>query len=270
MNDIMIDLGFLKIKWYSFFILLAIIIGGIIVFKESKKKDMSEDEITDILFYGILFGILGARIYYVLFNLSYYLKYPIEIIKVWNGGLAIHGGIIAGVLFIFFYTKKKKKNPFLLTDILVVGLIIAQTIGRWGNFFNGEAYGRIVSLAFLKHLYLPKFIINGMYIDGFYREPTFLYESVLNIIGFIIILLIRKNKKLKVGQLTGFYLTWYGIIRLIIESFRADSLMLGSLKIAQVVSIILIIIGLFFLFRKNNKLYHEEKWTNKKRKDKKK
>ena len=270
MNDIMIDIGFIKIKWYSFFILLAIIIGGLIVFKESKKKDMSVDEITDILFYGILFGILGARLYYVLFNLSYYLKYPIEIIKIWNGGLAIHGGIIAGLIFLYFYTKKNKRNIFLLTDIMSVGLIIAQAIGRWGNFFNKEAYGRIVSSTFLERLHIPKFIINGMYIDGFYREPTFLYESIFNLIGFIILLLIRKNKKIKVGQLTGFYLTWYGIIRVIIESFRADSLILGSIKAAQLVSIILIIIGLFLLFRKNEKLYIEEKWTNKKRKDKKK
>ena len=261
MNSTLLDLGFFSIKWYSFFIFIGIIIASILIIREYTKKDSNKDKLIDILFYGIIIGILGARIYYVLFNLDYYLTNPIEILEIWNGGLAIHGGIISVFIFLLVYCKKKKMNFLLLLDILVVGVIIAQSIGRWGNFFNGEAYGRIVDLSFLKGLHLPKFIIDGMYIDGFYREPTFLYESVFSFIGFIILLLVRKIKSLRVGQLTGIYFIWYGIERFIIESFRSDSLMLGNLKIAQIMSVISCIVGIYLLFKniKSNKLYKEEK-----------
>ena len=259
MNSTLLELGFIEIKWYSFFIFLGIIVAFIFIKKESIKKDLKTDNLIDILFYGIIIGIIGARLYYVLFNLNYYLTNPKEIIEIWNGGLAIHGGVIATLIFLIIYTKKKKINLFLLLDILVVGVIIAQSIGRWGNFFNSEAYGRIVSLSFLKGLHLPKFIIDGMFIDGFYREPTFLYESVFSFIGFIVLLIVRRIKNLKVGQLTGIYFLWYGIERFIIEIFRSDSLMLGNMKIAMIVSIIFCIIGIYIIFKniKSNKLYKE-------------
>lgn len=261
MNSTLLDLGFFQIKWYSFFIFIGIITAFFIIVKEYKKKDPKKDNLIDILFYGLIIGILGARIYYVLFNLNYYLSNPIEIIEVWNGGLAIHGGIIAAFIFLIIYCKKKKMNFLLLLDILVVGVIIAQALGRWGNFFNGEAYGRIVSLSFLKGMHLPKFIIDGMYIDGFYREPTFLYESLFSFLGFIVLLLVRKIKSLRVGQLTGIYFIWYGLERFIIETFRSDSLMLGNFKMAQIISIISCIGGIYLLFKniKSNKLYKEEK-----------
>ena len=261
MNSTLLDLGFFSIKWYSFFIFIGIITALFVIIKEYIKKDSNKDNLIDILFYGILIGILGARIYYVLFNIDYYISSPLEIFEIWNGGLAIHGGIIAALIFVFIYSKKKKMNFLLLLDILVVGVIIAQSLGRWGNFFNGEAYGRIVSLSFLKGLHLPKFIIDGMYINGYYREPTFLYESVFSFLGFIVLLLVRKIKKLRVGQLSGIYFLWYGIERFIIESFRSDSLMIGSLKQAQIISIISCIVGIYLLFKniKSNKLYKEEK-----------
>ena len=254
MNSTLFDFGIIQIKWYSFFLFLAMIIAFFIIKKEGKKKEIKEEDIIDFLFYGIIIGLLGARIYYILFNLNYYLKNPIEMIQVWNGGLAIHGGIIAGIVFLFYYSKKKKINFILLLDIIVVGLIIAQSIGRWGNFFNQEAYGRTISLALLKKYHIPNFIIQGMYINDSYKEPTFLYESILSFI-------IRKRKNIKTGQLTGMYLLWYGIERLFIEQFRSDSLMLGPIKIAQLVSIILIIIGiyLFQMNKKNNRFYHKEK-----------
>ena len=261
MNSTLLDLGFFSIKWYSFFIFIGIITALFVIIKEYIKKDSNKDNLIDILFYGILIGILGARIYYVLFNIDYYISSPLEIFEIWNGGLAIHGGIIAALIFVFIYSKKKKMNFLLLLDILVVGVIIAQSLGRWGNFFNGEAYGRIVSLSFLKGLHLPKFIIDGMYINGYYREPTFLYESVFSFLGFIVLLLVRKIKKLRIGQLSGIYFLWYGIERFIIESFRSDSLMIGSLKQAQIISIISCIVGIYLLFKniKSNKLYKEEK-----------
>ncbi len=261
MNSILFDFGIIKIKWYSFFIFSAILVAYLLINKEAKKKKLPDDYISDIVFYGIIISILGARLYYVLFNLNYYLINPLEIIMIWHGGLAIHGGIIAGLMFLLLYTKKKKINLWLLLDIIVVGLIIAQAIGRWGNFFNSEAYGRIVSLATLKKLYLPQFIIKGMYIDGAYREPTFLYESTLSFIGFVTMILIRRNKNIKTGILTAIYATWYGIERLIIESFRSDSLMLGPLKIAQVISVFAILFGIWLFIKsiKNNKNYHKDK-----------
>lgn len=249
MNSILLDLGFLEIKWYSFFILIGIITAYILIVRESRRKGIKEEIINDLFFYGIIIGIIGARLYYVIFNSSYYLDNPSEILKVWNGGLAIHGAIISTLLFLLIYTKKKKISSLLLTDIIVVGLIIAQAIGRWGNFFNQEAYGRIISLKVLRGMHLPNFIIEGMYIEGAYREPTFLYESILSLLGFIILIILRRNKKIKIGYLTSFYLIWYGIERLIIETFRSDSLMLGNIKMAQLVSIISIISGIILIIK---------------------
>ena len=261
MDSVLFDFGFFQLKWYSFFIFMAVLTASFIIIKEIKKKNIKTDMITDILFYGIIIGIIGARIYYVLFNLNYYIENPTEIIEIWNGGLAIHGGIIATLIFLIIYTKKKKINLLLLLDVLAPAIIIAQTIGRWGNFFNQEAYGRIVSLEFLEGLHLPKFIIDNMYIGGYYREPTFLYESVFSLIGFIVIMIIRRNKKTKTGQLAGIYFIWYGVERLIIETFRSDSLMLGPIKVAQLISIISCIVGIYLIFKniKSNKLYKEDK-----------
>ena len=211
----------------------------------------------------ILFGIIGTRLYYVLFNLEYYLRNPIEIFQVWNGGLAIHGGIISGILVIIIYTKKYKVNTIKMLDIVAVSVIIAQAIGRWGNFFNQEAFGSVVSKDFLESLMLPKFIIDGMYINGNYYHPTFLYESIWNIIGFIILLIMRRRKYAKVGEMVSFYLIWYSFARFFIESLRMDSLMLGPIRIAQLVSVVGIIIGIMLLIRakkgsKFDNLYNKE------------
>lgn len=261
MSSNLLELGPITIKWYSFFILLGILIGSFLILKEWKKKNGKEEDITNILFYGILIGIIGARLYYCLFNFNYYKEDLLGIFQIWNGGLAIHGGILFGLLFMIIYCKRKKINLFLLLDIITPSLILAQSLGRWGNFFNQEAFGRIVSLKFLKSLHLPNFIIERMYIDGYYREPTFLYESIFSLIGFIILLILRKQKKIKTGTLCSIYLIWYGIERLIIESFRSDSLMLGPMKVAQIISILFILSGtsIIILSYKNNKYYIEDK-----------
>lgn len=259
MDRVALDLGLIQIYWYSIFIFLGILTATIIVCREAKKQKIDEDFLLNLTFNVIVFGILGARIYYVLFNLKYYLANPIEIFQIWNGGLAIHGGILAGLLVTIIYTKKKNINTLKMLDIIVVGLIIAQALGRWGNFFNKEAYGNVISYASLKSLGVPTFIIKGMYIEGAYRQPTFFYESVWCFVGFIAMLMIRKYKYLKVGMLSGFYLIWYGSIRFIIEAMRADSLMLGNLKMAQLMSIVFIIVGLFlFIKSKDNRLYKSD------------
>lgn len=247
MNPVLFDLGFIKIYWYSVMIFVALLIGGWLVLKEAKRFQISEDFVTNLFFFAVPISILGARLYYVIFNWSYYSVHLSEILKVWEGGLAIHGGLLFGLLWVIFYTKKYKVNTLKMLDMIVVGLIIGQAIGRWGNFFNGEAHGPATTLEFLQGLHLPEFIINGMNIGGVYYQPTFLYESLWCLIGFVVLIIIRRTKYIKVGQLTGIYLIWYSVGRFLIESLRTDSLMLFGLKQAQVVSVLLIVIGIIII-----------------------
>ena len=241
------------------------LVASILIFKEARRRNIDEDFLVNLIFNTIIIGLIGARLYYVIFNLPYYIANPIEIFAIWNGGLAIHGGVFAALIFIIIYCKKHEVNCLQILDIMVVGLIIGQAIGRWGNFFNGEAYGQITSLEELKEQQIPMFIINGMYILGEYRQPTFFYESTWCLSGFLAMLIIRKYKYLKRGQLTGFYLFWYGFGRFLIESMRTDSLMLGSLKMAQIVSIVFVIVGIILFFynvfkstKEDKKLYTED------------
>ena len=249
MNPVLLDLGFIEIRWYSIFILLAFIVGYFIVIKQSKKNNIDLTFITDLVFYIIIFCIIGARLYYCLFNIDYYSKNIIDIFKIWEGGLAIHGGIIAGILTIYFYSKKKDISLIKLLDVFAPALVLGQAIGRWGNFFNMEAYGPETTLATLQNLNIPKFIIDGMYIDRAYHHPTFFYESLGCLIIFIILIILMNIKKIKQGQITAVYFISYGIIRFLIEGLRQDSLMLFNLKIAQVVSILMIIIGLYLFIK---------------------
>ena len=255
--DPIINIGFISIHWYSVFIFIAILIGSNLAIKEAKRHGFEEDFVVNLLFWGVIFGIIGARLYYVIFNFDYYRYNLLEIFKVWNGGLAIHGGILAGFITIALICYRKKVNLIKILDYLVVGLILAQAIGRWGNFFNGEAHGIAVSLSYLESLRLPQFIIDGMNIGGNYYIPTFLYESIWCLIGFVIMIILRRKKFMRVGYLTSFYLVWYGIERFFVEGMRTDSLMFFSLRIAQIVSLIMIFIGiiLFIYSFKNSKKY---------------
>ena len=243
MNRVFVSLGPITIYWYSVTMLLAILLGIFLANNEAKRVKEKE-YIDNLTFYLILFGIIGARLYYVIFEFNNYRYDLLSIFKVWEGGLAIYGAIIAGLLVVVYYAKKKGKSIIKTTDIIVPSLIIGQAIGRWGNFFNSEAHGPEVTYEFLKNLHIPNFIINGMHINGTYYHPTFLYESLWCIIGFIIILIIRKLTNRKKGMVTYTYFIWYGLGRFFIESLRTDSLYLGSIKISQLVSIILIIIGI--------------------------
>ena len=245
MNRIALDLGFIQIYWYSITMFLGIAAASIVILTEAKKQKINQDFMINLIFYGVIFGLIGARLYYVLFNLDYYSKYPIEILEIWNGGIAIHGAMIVGLLVVFLYCKKYKAKFLKILDILAVGFILGQAIGRWGNFFNGEAYGPVTNLANIK--FLPQFIIDGMYINGAYRMPTFLLESIWDLVGFIGLVIIRKSAYTKVGQLSGIYLIWYSIGRIVVEEFRTDSLMLGPIKMAQLVSVVAIVIGIIIL-----------------------
>ncbi len=248
-----ITIGNFELKWYSFLLLIAFTLGSFLIYINSKKYNLDKNKIIDLIFYLILFSIIGARIYYVIFNIGYYIKYPIEIIKVWEGGLAIHGGIIAGILYLLYFCNKNKINILSLTDLIVPSLAIGQAIGRWGNFFNQEAYGPIVKYEVLKGLHIPNFIINGMYIDNHYHYPTFLFESIWCFLIFITIIILMKINKKSLGLYTSIYLIMYGVERFIVESLRQDSLMFFNLKIAQIVSIIMIIIGIFIQIKGRRK-----------------
>lgn len=259
MNPILLDLGFLVIYKYSLMIFIGALIGGSFILLESKRFKISEDYMLNLFFFLLPISIIGARLYYVIFNWSLYKETPLSIIKIWEGGLAIHGAILFGLLWVIYMTKRYKVSSMIMTDMISVGLIIGQAIGRWGNFFNGEAHGAATTLAKLQGMHLPDFIIKGMLIDGTYYQPTFLYESIWCFIGFIILLILRRGKKTRVGQQTSFYLMWYGVGRLFIEGMRTDSLMLGSLRMAQVVSIGFIVIGFVILLYsiKRNQKYND-------------
>ncbi len=262
MSRVAIDLGFIQIYWYSLMIALGLFLGVMVILREARRQKIDEEFLINLIFYGVIFAILGARIYYVLFNWTYYSKHFVEIFEIWNGGLAIHGAMIGGGLFTIFYSRNCKYNFVKLIDIIVVGLILGQAIGRWGNFFNQEAYGGVVSLSFLQNLHLPQFIIEGMKVGSQYHHPTFLYESLWNLVGFIILLIIRRRNYIKIGQVTATYMMWYGVGRLIIEGMRTDSLMLGSLRMAQLVSGAMIVVGVVIFFIKSRKPRFADLYNN--------
>ncbi len=258
-----IDLWGFHIYYYGIIMASALVIGYFLAYKQWQKKGLKINIYNDLIFYIIIFGFIGARLWYVLFapNLAEYLAHPLSILNLRNGGLAIHGGICGGLLTIIYFSKKYHIPLLKMTDIGVISLILGQAIGRWGNFFNQEAHGPITSLEVLQQWHLPSFIIQGMHIGNYYYVPTFLIESILNVIGFVILLLVRKaikNEKIN-GIITALYLIWYGTIRFGIEILRTDALLIGNLKIAQITSLVMIGLGVIILinvfFKKQKGLY---------------
>ena len=262
MNPILYDFGIISIKWYSVFILLGMLFGGAVVLGEAKRWRINEGFVINLFFYTIIFALIGARLYYVAFNFDYYKSDPLSILKIWEGGLAIHGGLFFGLITVLIYCKKYKVKIPLMIDIIMPGLLIGQAIGRWGNFFNSEAHGMATTYQALKGYHIPEFIIKGMNIDGVYYHPTFLYESLLCLIGFFIILFIRRRKNVKLTNVTSFYLIWYGTLRIFIELMRTDSLMLGKYKMAIIVSILMIVIGLILFIISLRKSRFEGKYND--------
>ncbi|HCG2499499.1 TPA: prolipoprotein diacylglyceryl transferase [Staphylococcus aureus] len=242
-DPVAFNLGPLSVRWYGIIIAVGILLGYFVAQRALVKAGLHKDTLVDIIFYSALFGFIAARIYFVIFQWPYYAENPGEIIKIWHGGIAIHGGLIGGFIAGVIVCKVKNLNPFQIGDIVAPSIILAQGIGRWGNFMNHEAHGGPVSRAFLEQLHLPNFIIENMYINGQYYHPTFLYESIWDVAGFIILVNIRKH--LKLGETFFLYLTWYSIGRFFIEGLRTDSLMLTSnIRVAQLVSILLILISI--------------------------
>ena len=254
-----ISIGVFKITYYA----LGYLFGGMFAYyfasKDMKNNGYKQDTVDDIFFGSFISGLLGARIWYVLFsNLSYYLSDPIKILFIFEGGLAIQGGIFGGLLYGLYYTRKHKMSFLRTVDAFLPNMLIAQTIGRWGNFANQEAYGNVVSEAFYNNF--PSFIKDGMFIDGAYRQPTFLWESVFNLVGFIIIRYIyRKFNRNKRGDLSYMYFLWYGITRFFVEGFRSDSLMFMGLRMAQLISLLFVVIGILGIFGVFERFIKKEK-----------
>lgn len=253
MNPIAFNLFGFPIRWYGLLISSGILIGLLIAYINSKYLNVSYDKFLDYVLISLPFGVIGARLYYVLFNLSYYKQHLNEIVNIRQGGLAIHGGIIFAVIAAYIYSKIRNENLLKYLDLAAPSIIIAQSIGRWGNFFNQEAHGGEVTYDFIKNF--PIFIQKGMFIEGKYYHPTFLYESIWNFIIFLILVFIVRNIITKKGNIFFIYLGLYSLGRFFIEGLRTDSLMLGPLRAAQIVSLTGILISLVYILFKQSSEY---------------
>lgn len=254
-----IEIFGLEIAFYGMLIGLAMLVGALIAYREAKRTNQNVDDYLDFTIWTLIMAIVGARLYYVIFEWDYYGQHPLEIITgIRDGGLAIYGGIIASVLTLYIFTKVKKLKFWQMADTAVLGLVIGQVIGRWGNFFNREAFGGYTSTLFAMQLpvdeangvttdlLLNAYIYNGhSYIQV---HPTFLYEALWNLALFIGLMIYKKNKKFH-GEVFALYLVGYGIGRTWIEALRTDQLLIPNTKIpvSQVLSVLLVIAAVAFI-----------------------
>ncbi len=248
-------LGF-PIYWYGIILALAILVGVYTAFMLYKNFYDKEKAflIIDFSPVVILVGILGARLYYCLVNYSYYLYNPTEILNIRQGGLSIHGMIIIGILVLFYFAKRYKIEFFKLLDSFFVGTALAQSIGRWGNFFNSEAFGTPTNLPW--KLYIPLEHRPSQFINFEYFHPTFLYESILDFIIFLVLLSIFKKFSKTPGVIACIYLILYSFARIFVEHYRVDSVLnIDGIPVAQLMSLILIsfasLVLIFILTRKH-------------------
>lgn len=248
-SPVAFSIGEKSIYWYAIIILAGFVLGILLVSADSEKRGISKDSVLDIALYGIVAGIIGARIYYVIFSFDEFRNNLSDIFKIWEGGLAIYGGIAGAVISSFIYCKIKKINVLKAFDVCCVGLLLGQAIGRWGNFVNCEVYGRATDF------------ILGMSINGNPPvHPLFLYESALSLVG-VILLCIFRNKKNTDGQVFFGYVFWYSVCRIILEGMRTKQYILyiipEVLGISQLVSgilIILSVLGFIYVTKKHRTL----------------
>jgi phosphatidylglycerol:prolipoprotein diacylglycerol transferase len=253
-GPIIIDFGWFAVRWYGLLIASAVLIGITLAQNLAKLRQVDPELLVDLTIWLVIGAIPCARLYYVLFEWQEYASRPEDIIAIWQGGIAIHGAIIGGTIATIIFARINRVSFWQLTDLVVPSLILGQAIGRWGNFFNSEAFGRPTDLPW--KLYIPPSNRPLEYLNYDYFHPTFLYESLWNLGVFILLITLffwglKPQNKLKVGTLTFIYLIAYSIGRFWIEGLRTDSLMLGFLRIAQVISlgaIALGILGLIWLY----------------------
>ncbi|HEY4567781.1 prolipoprotein diacylglyceryl transferase [Planococcaceae bacterium Storch 2/2-2] len=249
-DPVLVQLGPFSIRWYGAIIATGIVLGYLVAQKEAVRQGLHEETLTDLLLWAIPISIISARIYYVIFEWHRYADQPIRALYIWEGGIAIHGALIGAFATGYVFAKRRGLSFWKLADIVAPSILIGQILGRWGNFMNQEAHGGPVSETFLQQTIIPDWIMNQMTIDGVTYHPTFLYESMWNVVGLIILLLIRRRFLLR-GEAFLFYLTWYSIGRFFIEGMRTDSLIVGLLKTAQMVSVLTIVVAVgLFIYRR--------------------
>ena len=240
------EIGPITIRWYGLLIASAVLIGINLSQYLAKRRQVDPDLLGDLIIWLIIGAIPAARLYYVIFEWSKYSQNPETIIRIWEGGIAIHGAIIGGAIAALIFARVKDISFWQLVDLVAPSLILGQAIGRWGNFFNSEAFGSPTNLPW--KLYIQPQYRPAQFADVAYFHPTFLYESLWNLMvfGLLMTLFFRgwKGKQLKTGTLFLVYLVTYSLGRLWIEGLRTDSLMLGWLRMAQVVSLVCISLGL--------------------------
>lgn len=254
-----LDLGPLQIHWYGVVIGVGILLCYWYVTAELKRRKLDQKPVDDMAFWLVLSGILGARLYFVIFNFSYFLSHPVEILQIWKGGLAIHGAILGGAAAYTFFVIRKKISWFTYLDVITPGVLLAQSLGRWGNFFNSEAFGRPTELPW--RLFIPFENRPRGYEEFEYFHPTFLYESLWNFAGFLFLIWLSRHlfpgqagRTRPSGLIFCSYLVCSSFGRFFIESLRMDSLMLGPMRAAQMMSIVLFtagILGLILLWRRS-------------------
>lgn len=241
-NSVAFKIGNISVYWYAIFIVFAFALGILLCRKDDGKYKIKFDDILELFVFMLPISIICARIYYIIFNIKPFINNPSEIFNIRNGGLAIYGGIMGAIGTIIIYCKIKKIKVLNVLDYIAPFLPLGQSIGRWGNFFNGEAHG------YQTNNFLRMGIVeNGQYIQV---HPTFLYESICNFIIFIVLFRLRNKRKYE-GQLTYIYFLLYGISRTIIEGLRTDSLMIGNFRVSQILSIVLaLVFGMILLYKK--------------------
>lgn len=285
MNPIFFQIGSLKITYYGLCYAIAFFLGTEFLKKEAKKRGISKKLIEDIAFVGMISGLIGGRLYYVLFNYHYYFSYPEDIIAVWKGGMAIHGGIIGGFIGVVLYSYKKKFNPFILGDMVAPLLLLGQAIGRLGNLANGEVHG-VPTFTPLKVIFtlkpsfytwynkyllmpvaqkskfkelvpwgivFPKTSPAGMEFPNIPLHPAMLYECFLNLIGFIILFYLMKTKRYATGTIWWLYIIIYSLNRIFVSFFRAEDLMLFGFRAPHIVSFIMFVFAVVIIIIINNK-----------------
>ncbi|WP_077601957.1 prolipoprotein diacylglyceryl transferase [Oceanobacillus sojae] len=247
---VFLEIGPLTIYWYGIIIAAGAVLAVYLATREAERVGLGKETIMDFIIFAVPVAIISARIYYVIFEFDQYANGPLwKMIATWEGGIAIHGAVIGGVLTAIVFTKVKKISFWRLADVIAPSLILGQAIGRWGNFVNQEAHGGPISEAAYEsfHQYLPDFIMNQMVIDGVMYHPTFLYESAWNFLIFFGLLLFRRTNP-KRGMVFLMYVITYSIGRFFIEGLRTDSLyIIGDLRTAQVVSILAVLAGLILM-----------------------
>jgi phosphatidylglycerol---prolipoprotein diacylglyceryl transferase len=254
MKPILWQLGPFTLRYYGLMYALALLAAIFLIRSDLRHKKVlfDEDQLLNTITLTFLAGIIGARIYYVLFNLDYYLAYPSEILAVWHGGLAIHGGIIAGFICGYLLARKYRFPVWSLADSGSLAVILGQAIGRWGNFFNGDAYGLPTKQPW--GIIFPPDSPAGSQFPGIPTHPVMIYESLLNLLAFALLFYLSRKKKLPDGSIFALYLCAYAVVRFGVSFFRADDLMIGIFRAPHLISLFGLLLGLYLLnyFRRKN------------------